>query len=296
MSVKTVTETITPAKAALYLQRNKNNRPKRRTRIHRYAVTMKEGKWLKTHQGIAFDEEGSLIDGQNRLEAVILSGATIEMQVTTGLPHDCNVGIDAGANRNDVDRAHYAGLGNIGPRAAGACRTMLYAATGTITAKGRSYGSTYISADDFLEYYAQHKKAIDFSLQRLKSVRGLYNGSVLAAIARAYYHYSGDRDRLLAFLDTYTTGIADGAKDTAAIKLRDYCLSSTRAGKDLAEVYRKASTAIEAFMAKKPIDKLYAAGDELFKVPGDRTWKKAIEDRKAFGIGRLQEKNEAVAV
>lgn len=300
MSVKTVMETVTPAKARQYLERNKNNRPKRMSRIQKYAVAMKEGKWKETHQGIAFDEEGNLIDGQNRLEAVVLSDCTIRMQVTTGLPHDCNVGIDVGANRNDVDRAHYAGFGNIGPRAAGACRAMLYAATGTVVAQGRSFGATLISQEDFLEYYAQHKKAIEFALQKLKSQRGLYNGSVLAAIARAYYHYASDRARLVEFIDTYTTGIANGQKDLAAIKLRDWCLNGKRPGRDLAEVYFKASTAIKAFMAHEPIDKLYAASEELFKAPGDRAWKKAIEDRKAYGLtGRKAEASvngEAVAV
>lgn len=47
----------------------------------RYAKVMTEGRWMPTHQGIAFDSEGWLMDGQHRLRAVVLSGCVVEMFV-----------------------------------------------------------------------------------------------------------------------------------------------------------------------------------------------------------------------
>jgi hypothetical protein len=62
------------------------NRPVSKTRVTQYAKDMKRGHWLLTHQGLAFDTAGNLLDGQHRLWAVIESGATIDMMVTFGLP------------------------------------------------------------------------------------------------------------------------------------------------------------------------------------------------------------------
>jgi hypothetical protein len=42
---------------------------------------MKAGRWLETHQGIAFDTDGRLIDGRHRLMAVAASGVTVRMWV-----------------------------------------------------------------------------------------------------------------------------------------------------------------------------------------------------------------------
>lgn len=63
-------------------------RSARERAIQRYAQDMKAGKWILTHQGIAFDDKGRLIDGQNRLWAVVRSNVTVPMSVTTGIPHN----------------------------------------------------------------------------------------------------------------------------------------------------------------------------------------------------------------
>lgn len=57
-------------------------RPVRDGAVRRYAQDMRKGKWLVTHQGIAFDSAGNLIDGQNRLRAVVLSNCKVAMRVT----------------------------------------------------------------------------------------------------------------------------------------------------------------------------------------------------------------------
>ena len=49
--------------------------------VDSYALDMKRGYWALNHQGICFDEDGTLIDGQHRLAAIVLSGKTIKMYV-----------------------------------------------------------------------------------------------------------------------------------------------------------------------------------------------------------------------
>lgn len=73
-------------------------RPARERAVQRYAQDMKAGKWLLTHQGIAFDVNSHLLDGQNRLWAVIRSGASVWMNVTYNVP----VGDKLGENPMDV--------------------------------------------------------------------------------------------------------------------------------------------------------------------------------------------------
>lgn len=86
MKITTTIEEITPGKAKRYLTCNKINRTVRELTVSAYARDMKMGNWLVTHQGIAFDDKGNLIDGQHRLLAIIESGSIVKMAVTRGLP------------------------------------------------------------------------------------------------------------------------------------------------------------------------------------------------------------------
>jgi hypothetical protein len=70
---------ITPEFAKDILTRNYGNRPIRESSVRRYAKLMKEGKWEVTHQAIALDKRGHLVDGQHRLNAVIKAGVPVTM-------------------------------------------------------------------------------------------------------------------------------------------------------------------------------------------------------------------------
>lgn len=92
-------ERVTPEIAKRYLERaNPRNRCVQ-SLIRRYAKTMLAGLWYLHHQGIAFDESGMLIDGHHRLRAIVLSGVTVEMQVSRGVPNVAIAGMDRGATR-----------------------------------------------------------------------------------------------------------------------------------------------------------------------------------------------------
>lgn len=96
-------EKITPAIAAGYLEMNKNNRTIRRKVVDAYARGMANGEWVVQHQGIAFDIDGNLVDGQHRLQAVIKAGVPVQMMVTRGLEKNSVEGIDQGAKRSFSD-------------------------------------------------------------------------------------------------------------------------------------------------------------------------------------------------
>lgn len=77
--------------------------------VDTYAQTMRNGKWVLTHQGIAFDKNGNLCDGQHRMQGVVKSGVTIDVMVSTEVDEVQNGvftfdAIDRGAGRTIGDQ------------------------------------------------------------------------------------------------------------------------------------------------------------------------------------------------
>lgn len=110
MTPKTTIESITPEKAKEYLRANtKNYRKLSRQTVKNYAADMKLGKWELNGEPIVFSESGVLKDGQHRLAAIIMSGATIVTAVTRGV--DDNVTIyNVGKVRSTTEIAKAQGV------------------------------------------------------------------------------------------------------------------------------------------------------------------------------------------
>lgn len=103
MNVKV--EVITPETAAAYLATSTGNRPLNRARVHQYAADMGEGAWELTHQSIAFDDDGVLVDGHHRLTAVIVAKKPVAILVTRGVASEAYSTIDVGRPRTLADSA-----------------------------------------------------------------------------------------------------------------------------------------------------------------------------------------------
>lgn len=108
---------VTPELATEWLESRAPNRSISESTVNRYAADMRSGKWRLTHQGIAFDADGVLIDGEHRLWAVTRAGATVPMVVTRGLCADDREAFDQGRGRSVVDALRLAGSDDV-PRAA----------------------------------------------------------------------------------------------------------------------------------------------------------------------------------
>jgi hypothetical protein len=104
--MKITMERITPLLARQWLEKNTVNRPLRHALVCSYANEMARGRWHLTNQGIAFFEDGALADGQHRLHAIVLSGASVDMQVTRGMMREAMVGVDGGGKRTAADHLH----------------------------------------------------------------------------------------------------------------------------------------------------------------------------------------------
>jgi hypothetical protein len=93
---------ITPEWAAEILRRHDesieakkfNQRPLAKQTVAAYANDMRAGNWSFTGQGISFDCEGNLMDGQHRLAAVVKCGLTIRMLVCWDVPNKSENNMD----------------------------------------------------------------------------------------------------------------------------------------------------------------------------------------------------------
>lgn len=104
---------ITPEMAAQFLKSNTRNRRVKWHKVAEYAKMMTEGKWKpNTAEPIKISITGILLDGQNRLYAVIKSGISIEFCVATGLQDDVFDVLDTGTRRSAHDTFYTNGVKN----------------------------------------------------------------------------------------------------------------------------------------------------------------------------------------
>lgn len=96
-------EFISPEKAAKYLTFNTGNRNIRKGAVTTLSAAIARGEWKVTHQGIAFSDAGRLIDGQHRLSAVVMSGMTVQMMVSRGIPDESFMVLDQHIKRTYSD-------------------------------------------------------------------------------------------------------------------------------------------------------------------------------------------------
>lgn len=96
-------ETITPEIAQQWLGLNVHNRHTRNVIVDRYARDMESGNWQFTGEALKFSADGTLLDGQHRLQAIVKAGATLPMLVVRGLPAEAQTVMDTGAKRSASD-------------------------------------------------------------------------------------------------------------------------------------------------------------------------------------------------
>ncbi len=96
---------VTPEIAKAMLEkRAPSQRNVRRQKVQIFAKLMKEGSgtWMVNGDSIKFDTNDHLIDGQHRLEGVVLSGVPIWTYVVYGLPPESFVTIDIGGTPRNL--------------------------------------------------------------------------------------------------------------------------------------------------------------------------------------------------
>lgn len=105
-------ENVTPELAESWLARNTANRRMRRATAEAYARDMESGDWRENGDAICFAVDGTLLDGQHRLTAVVLSGISVPLLIVRDLPRETQDTKDDGRKRTMADTFGFHGVAN----------------------------------------------------------------------------------------------------------------------------------------------------------------------------------------
>lgn len=246
-------EHVTPELAKRYLELNKSNRDFRRSVGEAYLRDLKAGNWQLTHQGIAFDEDGNLIDGQHRLWAIVESGIACDMVVARGLPKKSQIAMDDHAKRSASDSIGLSFGIEIGRDDIAVLRCVDAYAPGS----KRGHGKTKSELKDMFIEMQNGVQFVNGIFE--KNERGVTAAVVKAAVCLAWF-YVNDVNRLTTFARILTgKDIPENEQDRAPLLLREWCLrTGVRYGGVRIEAFGKTQRAIAAFMEHKNLGKLYA--------------------------------------
>lgn len=94
---------VTPALAEEWLTANDHNRRIDLRTVDAYARDMAAENWSLNGEAVKIADDGTLLDGQHRLAAVVRAGVTVPMVVVTGLAMETQRTMDAGRRRTFAD-------------------------------------------------------------------------------------------------------------------------------------------------------------------------------------------------
>jgi len=259
-----VIERITPEIAKKYLSKNvppghgkDPNRYLQPSRVRKLRRELAEGRWLLTHQGIAFDTSGRLIDGQNRLTAIIEAGVPAELCVFRNLDPRARLVIDATSNRTPADRF----VMSNGDLAANARDVITMA---TAMQRGSDKRAKF-DADEVVAFARKNEHVIVPLCTTLRP-SPVWAGGVAGAFGNAALHFGLDVIKPLAqrFVEERWTGPGDPLK---LLQKKLYDLKIEPQGR--ARHYPYCVTAITAAVEGRQIQRLH--GTDNFGGVADTT-------------------------
>ena len=204
--------------AALLLSVNSGNRPMKRRSVERYVSDMIGGRWMFTGDAIKVDEEGLLLDGQNRCQAVIEAQAlvpeetfSIPVLIARGIPRSAQDVMDVGKGRSVSDQLARRG-------------TAKYAKTGAAVRLVKDYLSWPAknhSNVEYLQFFDDHRADIEGSVEAASDYRNTsgVNASVMAAAHYLISEATGDSDEAGVFIAYVATG-AEQEEGSPVLALR----------------------------------------------------------------------------
>jgi hypothetical protein len=194
---------ITPPMAQVMLARNTRNRKPRASDITQYGGAMKGDAWLLTHQPIAFDTNGVLLDGQQRLFAIMESGTAADLFVMCGMPPESFDVVDTGRRRSAADTLYVDGEVDVNRLAAVA--RMLYVFDADPQGDWRNRVSNHI-----ISATVKANPKLREAVARARPIAKATRGNLTAMSAGVYLLWramSPEHPQVLAFLDGVEVGV-----------------------------------------------------------------------------------------
>lgn len=235
-TIKSEVMTITPSQAERWLDKNPKNRALSKKRVMRLVKSIKSGQWQVNGEAITIANDGTLLNGQHRLQAVVVSKTPIKSYVIQGLPRSVMTTIDLGAPRTLGNHLQMAGHKGTVFALASAVGICLDFQTGTyINNKEKT------SPDEMLNFISANRhilKAADIYTHADKSdFRKLLAQSI--SIATYFMFCKINRDKAESFFHGLVKGTSLGEK-SPILKLRTELIGLRKESKH-AELTRQAS-------------------------------------------------------
>lgn len=259
----TVTELVTPDQAIKYLELNRCNRPISKPHVDMLRREMVDNKFHHTHQGIAFDTDGNLIDGQHRLSAIVASGAPQIMQVTRGVHSEAKNAIDVQQRIRSVSDALKIGGDDKATHAFVAAARLWSHLLG---------GPKKMTVHEVESFIKKHRDSLIFGVCLAERGSGSTRHSVFATML-AVGHEAGFEQDMIDWMKVVDTGLCVEKWDLSALRLRDYWMTNrhrSRGADGRMELVRKISASMVAFVERRSLDKLYATSEIKWLYRGDR--------------------------
>lgn len=266
-------EVVTPEQAGLILEKYhiSNNRNKRSGQIAKYICDMTAGEWVPTHQGIAFNEQGLLYDGQNRLKACIDADVPFETLVFFNCP-------DRGMSRTDL----------VGARSVldaakieGRHTTKSQISLARVLVWGAEFG-VQLPAPRVFVILEECAELLEFLHKAFPShIPGKTTASVLGAIGRAWFYEPAER--MAEFCKCFSDGFVSDPSDGAAGLLLSWLNRQVngRTGHHFHhDCYLKTQQAVSHFVRRSAPTKLVVPSGDLYPLPD------TLRDRWLSGVVR----------
>lgn len=256
-----VVETITPAKAAEYLRLNVKNRKLSKKKVREYTRDIKSGKWQLSPEGISFYKNGTLCNGQHRLNAIISANIPVKMAVTYNVPND-TVMIDkniARTTKNIMDMEGYPPeISN--KTIVGAIGFLFYEAT--------EHHINNISDAQKMLFVEEYFKTLSLVREIVRSGakggghgnKGMCDNAITAAACFCALYEGITKEVLTQFFTVVNSGFYSFQEETAAIVLRNYMVANK--GKavtsaDKAALFSQILSAINCYINHTPRQKYF---------------------------------------
>lgn len=248
-------ETITPEVATRWLEKNVGNRSINATHVKKLASEITRGAFKLTHQGIAFDINGMLIDGQHRLSAIVLANTPVFTQVTRGLPVNAREAIDIGTPRNV---AHWLamkyGWGYEDARYGSALIHCLFGLAG--------HDRSSVSKSQLESAFTKHYDGLSWAIKQLSDRKtSPVPTPVLASLAWAYPHAPKACDYIA---DKYKkpTNLPEGSP-VLALQNAARKTNKSHSPADRRDISLKALRVLEAVLDKQPLYRVEANSNSI---------------------------------
>lgn len=203
---------VSPSQAKKWLEQNKANRSVNKAKVKQMARDIKEGHWDSTHQGIAIASDGTLIDGQHRLLAIVEAGKSVKINVTFNATKSSH--IDSGTIRTMSNRLQ---MGEEG----------IPWVNQSITAAARVIGVMFpklnLKNEETLhDWLSRYKTEIEtaFKYVRKVPITNLNSAGITAALVTATIN-GVPEIYIKGFMEVLYSSFAKSPADVYAINLRD---------------------------------------------------------------------------